>query len=385
MRRPSNGTANGTPPADRCQNGRLKRKNEPSRLFGLSLRFHRAAHQSRSPHCSATLRRLTVWNKRSSRHPSPIRSAVDAFVSLCLRVDPRLRCGLVLGRRCPAEDEVQRGQGDRARRLLPLLVHQPDRHEHPLRRQQQHLGRLRGLRRRHRRQLPQGGRRRHRGRQEDDRQADPLRPRHAPSRRPRLRQRGLRQGGGEHRRPGQLRPPAARQRPEGVRGGRQGTDGPQGRRATACSRCRTSSSTTSWCSTTASSASSSCSSAMPTRPATPSPICPSTRSSAPAMPASTARSTSWAIPTPPRGFASWNALQQLDVKIVCPGHGPLAGKDLLEKQKRYFVELRQQVQKGIDAEQDARRHRQGHRHAVVQGMDRRRRRRRTTSSMSTTS
>ena len=42
-------------------------------------------------------------------------------------------------------------------------------------------------------------------------------------------------------------------------------------------------------------------------------------------------------------------MQQLDVKMICPGHGPLAGKDLLEKQKRYFVELRQQVKKGIDA------------------------------------
>jgi phosphoglycerate dehydrogenase-like enzyme/glyoxylase-like metal-dependent hydrolase (beta-lactamase superfamily II) len=51
--------------------------------------------------------------------------------------------------------------------------------------------------------------------------------------------------------------------------------------------------------------------------------------------------------------ASWvrvlEQLQQLDVQMVCPGHGPVAGKDLLEKQKRYFVELRQQVQQGIDA------------------------------------
>ncbi len=42
-------------------------------------------------------------------------------------------------------------------------------------------------------------------------------------------------------------------------------------------------------------------------------------------------------------------MQQLDVKMVVPGHGPLAGKELLEKQKRYFVELRKEVQKGIDA------------------------------------
>ncbi len=51
--------------------------------------------------------------------------------------------------------------------------------------------------------------------------------------------------------------------------------------------------------------------------------------------------------------ASWiralEGMQQLDVKMVFPGHGPIAGKDLLEKQKRYFVELRQQVRKAIDA------------------------------------
>ncbi|HMF14565.1 MAG TPA: NAD(P)-dependent oxidoreductase, partial [Gemmataceae bacterium] len=53
--------------------------------------------------------------------------------------------------------------------------------------------------------------------------------------------------------------------------------------------------------------------------------------------------------------ASWirslERAQQLDVKWVLPGHGPIAGKDLLETQKRYFVELRKQVQKGIDANQ----------------------------------
>ena len=45
--------------------------------------------------------------------------------------------------------------------------------------------------------------------------------------------------------------------------------------------------------------------------------------------------------------ASWirvlEKCQQLDVKLVLPGHGPPAGKQLLEKQKRYFVELRQHV------------------------------------------
>lgn len=54
--------------------------------------------------------------------------------------------------------------------------------------------------------------------------------------------------------------------------------------------------------------------------------------------------------------ASWirvmEKCQQLDVNLVLPGHGPPAGKELLEKQKRYFVELRQQVKKGIEAGQD---------------------------------
>jgi phosphoglycerate dehydrogenase-like enzyme/glyoxylase-like metal-dependent hydrolase (beta-lactamase superfamily II) len=54
--------------------------------------------------------------------------------------------------------------------------------------------------------------------------------------------------------------------------------------------------------------------------------------------------------------ASWiralEKVQQLDVQMVCPGHGPPAGRDLLEKQKRYFVELRRQVQKGIDVRAD---------------------------------
>ncbi len=44
--------------------------------------------------------------------------------------------------------------------------------------------------------------------------------------------------------------------------------------------------------------------------------------------------------------------QQFDVKIVCPGHGPLANKDVLTKQKRYFVELRDWVRKGIEANKE---------------------------------
>jgi glyoxylase-like metal-dependent hydrolase (beta-lactamase superfamily II) len=55
--------------------------------------------------------------------------------------------------------------------------------------------------------------------------------------------------------------------------------------------------------------------------------------------------------------ASWvralGRMQKLDVAMVCPGHGPVAGKDLLERQKRYFVELRKHVQQGIDDGKDA--------------------------------
>ena len=51
--------------------------------------------------------------------------------------------------------------------------------------------------------------------------------------------------------------------------------------------------------------------------------------------------------------ASWvrtlERMQQLDVKLICPGHGPPAGPELLANQKRYFVELRREVLKGIDA------------------------------------
>jgi phosphoglycerate dehydrogenase-like enzyme/glyoxylase-like metal-dependent hydrolase (beta-lactamase superfamily II) len=51
--------------------------------------------------------------------------------------------------------------------------------------------------------------------------------------------------------------------------------------------------------------------------------------------------------------ASWiralEKMQQLDVKLICPGHGAMAGKDLLERQKRFFVDLRQEVRKGIEA------------------------------------
>ena len=219
-----------------------------------------------------------------------------------------------------------------------------------LRRQQQHLGRLRGLRRRHRRQLPQGGRatssRRSRRRPISRSATSSTRtitatmptatrssPRPAPASSPQancarlLRINGpkefadagkgpngrkdvaestlkvpnvdLRRQAGAGRRHAAGRVPLPRPRPHGRR------------RA--------------------------------------SPTCRSTRSSAPATPASTAPSTSWATPTPRRGFASWRRCSSSTSSMVCPGHGPMAGKDLLEKQKRYFVELRKQVQKGIDA------------------------------------
>lgn len=43
-----------------------------------------------------------------------------------------------------------------------------------------------------------------------------------------------------------------------------------------------------------------------------------------------------------------NTLMDLPVKTVAPGHGELAGKDLLEMQRRYFVELRSKIKQGID-------------------------------------
>ncbi len=50
--------------------------------------------------------------------------------------------------------------------------------------------------------------------------------------------------------------------------------------------------------------------------------------------------------------ASWikclEAMEKLDIDIICPGHGTMARKDLLAKEKRYFSELRAAVQKGID-------------------------------------
>jgi len=41
-------------------------------------------------------------------------------------------------------------------------------------------------------------------------------------------------------------------------------------------------------------------------------------------------------------------MQKLPIKTLAPGHGEMSGKKLITTQKRYFVELRQAVQQGID-------------------------------------
>ena len=55
--------------------------------------------------------------------------------------------------------------------------------------------------------------------------------------------------------------------------------------------------------------------------------------------------------------ASWikclDAMAKFDIDLICPGHGKVTRKDLLATQKRYFVELRAAVQKGIDAKKSA--------------------------------
>ena len=42
-----------------------------------------------------------------------------------------------------------------------------------------------------------------------------------------------------------------------------------------------------------------------------------------------------------------SAMEELPVKVVAPGHGELADKELIGKQKRYFIELRATIQKMI--------------------------------------
>lgn len=50
--------------------------------------------------------------------------------------------------------------------------------------------------------------------------------------------------------------------------------------------------------------------------------------------------------------ASWvqnlTRMEKLEIDIVCPGHGKVAGKDLIGRQKRYFEDMRAAVKKGID-------------------------------------
>ncbi|OWK47119.1 SoxH protein [Fimbriiglobus ruber] len=51
--------------------------------------------------------------------------------------------------------------------------------------------------------------------------------------------------------------------------------------------------------------------------------------------------------------ATWvtclEGMQKLDVDLICPGHGKVGGKDVLAKQKRYFVDMRAEIKKGMDA------------------------------------
>lgn len=42
-------------------------------------------------------------------------------------------------------------------------------------------------------------------------------------------------------------------------------------------------------------------------------------------------------------------VKKLGAKIVCPGHGPMSGPEMLEDQQRYFIELRKEVKKLVDA------------------------------------
>lgn len=45
-------------------------------------------------------------------------------------------------------------------------------------------------------------------------------------------------------------------------------------------------------------------------------------------------------------------MADLKPKMICPGHGPVAGADLIQKQKRSFVDLRDEVGKGIKQAKD---------------------------------
>lgn len=50
-------------------------------------------------------------------------------------------------------------------------------------------------------------------------------------------------------------------------------------------------------------------------------------------------------------IAVLGAMEELGVKQVAPGHGELAGRELIATQRRYFVELRAAIRKAIDAGQ----------------------------------
>lgn len=44
-----------------------------------------------------------------------------------------------------------------------------------------------------------------------------------------------------------------------------------------------------------------------------------------------------------------NAISELPIKTIAPGHGEAAGKELVDQQRRYFVELRAYIRRAIDA------------------------------------
>jgi cyclase len=44
-----------------------------------------------------------------------------------------------------------------------------------------------------------------------------------------------------------------------------------------------------------------------------------------------------------------NQMEELPIKVIAPGHGELAGKELVDTQRRYFVELRAAIQQAIDS------------------------------------
>ena len=63
--------------------------------------------------------------------------------------------------------------------------------------------------------------------------------------------------------------------------------------------------------------------------------------------------------------ASWikclEKMEKLDIDLICPGHGKVARKDLLDTQKRYFVDLASAREEGDRRQEEPRRH-----HVVVQ-------------------